>query len=85
MNFIFDSIDNLFITKGWIIDEKNEHIRSYTLKHYELDKFIIEYLPYREIVKTIIPLRNTSFWAYIPFENLYDYMYEHLSNYHTKK
>lgn len=84
MNYILDSIDNLFITTGWTIDEKSDNKRSYTLRHYELDKFVIEYLPYRKKFKTVIPLKNTSFWTYIPFEIIYDYMYEHLSNYHAK-
>lgn len=85
MDYILDSIDNLFITTGWTIDEKSDDKRCYTLKHYELDKFVIEYSPYRQRFKTVIPLKNISFWTYIPFEILYDYIYEHLLNYHTKK
>lgn len=85
MQKTLQTVDNLFASYGWFVNKTSEAMsdRVYYKKHFELDRFEVK-PKLNGTIRTIIPMSHNSYTSIIPEYALYDYIYDHLTNYQNK-
>jgi hypothetical protein len=75
---VMGAVNDLFKSSGWNVHHVNNHI-SYYKTHFELDRFELEKVSSSDY-RVSIPLKDASYSVYVKDSQLYDYLYDRISD-----